>query len=209
MSDKRNPMKERPILFSGPMVLALLSGGKTQTRRVVDWAKIAKQTGCSKGRLAWSDAFDSWAVFNGDGEAHVALVECPHGRVGDHLWVREKWCPALPGTWDAPKIVSPGGTAAAYFAADWDRSPPSRWRPSIHMPRWASRITLEITSIRVERLQEISHKDALAEGVGYDVGKEGGWPLSRFKALWDSINGVGSWEQNPYVWVIAFKRIKP
>ena len=127
---------------------------------------------------------------------------CPYGRVGDHLWVRETWAPH---TWP------PTGPSYQY-AADDQYPAPERWRPSIHMPRAASRITLEVVSVRVERLNDISEEDAIAEGCPYGVG---GWMVDpavgdkQFPTLWERINGPGSWDANPWVWVVEFKRIEP
>jgi hypothetical protein len=154
--------KERPILFSAPMVRAILDGTKTQTRRIMKTA------------------------------------ECKYGKSGDRLWVRETWQEvSWPPT--GPRFV---------YKADGDASP-DRWRPSIHMPRWASRITLEVESVRVERLQECSEADAKAEGcspLGDDTSQA--YRLG-YMHLWGQINGPGSWEANPWVWVITFKRIRP
>jgi hypothetical protein len=208
-------MKERPILFSAPMVRALLAGTKTQTRRVV---KITHRTPGLAACLAPPAGMRT--------RTSLAAELCPYGHPGDRLWVRESWSP------DPPDVDGWGYTAWAgcregqiagvperfryprfcNYAADWLHGP-IRWTPSIHMPRWASRITLEITSVRVERLQEISEADAQAEGwtrrpeVSTDpqVHKEAArdW----FMDLWESINGPGSWDANPWVWVIEFRRL--
>jgi hypothetical protein len=170
-------IKERPILFSAPMVLAILEGRKTQTRRVVK-----KQ----------------------------------HGQPGDRLWVRETWAA---GADDGPveltckpSEMDPLKTSIYFRACKFPQSA-FCWRPSIFMPRWASRITLEITGVRVERLQDISGNDVLAEGV--DNGKSNtamgkSWESMQRMAyadLWERINGPGSWSLNPWVWVIEFRRI--
>ena len=204
-------MKERPILFSGPMVRAILDGRKTQTRRVVNWQKVAKQSGCTKGTLAYSDAFSSWAVFNGNGEAHLGLVDCPYGQSGDRLWVRETWC-----QWDWEDLgTEPQDPITLRFRADGD-IPAVKWRPSIFMFRWASRITLEITNVRVERLQDISDADIDAEGCrhAFDAEYGEGWdtanPLYHWWKRWDKINGKKyPWSRNPWVWVIEFQREFP
>lgn len=121
--------------------------------------------------------------------------------IRDRLWVRE--------TFSLQPDNPNGRKKHIVYKTDFEApvSKAFKYKPSIFMPRWASRITLEITGIRVERLQEISNKDAIAEGVKYDVSKEGGWPVSRYKALWESINGKDSWEANPFVWVTEFKRL--
>jgi hypothetical protein len=197
--------REKPILFSGEMVRAILSGQKTQTRRIVNFQRIAKQTGCTRGKLAWSDTFNSWAVFGGNGDADLCLVECPYGRVGERLWVRETFI-------ETPAGIAYAADGTKHFGAGGELPK----RPSIFLPRWACRIELEITGVRVERLQEISGADALAEGVGEPVGtplRYGNvteqWNRDRYCELWKKINGPGSWESNPYVWVISFERKEP
>jgi hypothetical protein len=167
-------MKERPILFSGPMVRAILEGRKTQTRRIVKPQPLCIASG-------------EW-IMNGSA--------CKYGKPGDRLWVRE--------TWWAPRDDVRGEYKREYikYAATLDGMGQPTWKPSIHMPRWASRINLEVVSVRVERLQNISEEDARAEGIW-----QPNWPLS-WRQLWESINGAGSWEANPWVWVVEFKRIE-
>ena len=188
-------MKERPILFSAPMVRALLAGTKTQTRRIV------------KARdLEWMD------VHQGLREPDNA-ERCPHGQPGgDRLYVRETW--AAPHAYDhlPPRLIPKD--ARVHYAATEDRGG-LLWRPSIHMPRWASRIILEVTSVRVELLQDISEADALADGISDtgalildSAGNEQGGPIAEYAVLWDQINGDGSWESNPWVWVVEFKAIE-
>lgn len=177
-------MKERPIIFSAPMVRAILSGAKTQTRRVVKPIHMATV----------------------GAEQFPILAICPYGRPGDRLWVRETWKHIEGGAiYDAS-----GGTIDAFDPETIYRADrPNRygpWMSPIHMPRWASRITLEITDVRVERLQDISEDDAYAEGVKHS---EHGGITARdgFQRLWESINGAGSWDTNPWVWVIEFKKL--
>ena len=217
-------MKERPILFSAPMVLAILGGRKTQTRRKI------KDTGL----YAIDDRYHGSDV--AQRERECLATRCPYGQPGDRLWVRETFADLL-GT-GIERITGDHGRYA--YAAD---TPPGsygdecrkdygiKWRPSIHMPRLASRITLEITGVRVERLQEISEADALAEGIKA-ITKDGGqtikygipdadgfpgtddhgwawkdWQYCRrtaYRDLWQRINGPGSWDKNPWVWVIQF-----
>jgi hypothetical protein len=174
-------MKERPILFSGPMVRAILDGRKTQTRRAI------------RPPMPWRDG---WGVGLGE-------YNCPYGQPGDRLWVRETW---------APKQWEKG---ACYRATgDLLDTGHCQWRPSIHMPRWASRITLEVIGVRVERLQDISEADAEAEGCeplpmcgGPEVGGYNCYQ-SGFELLWGSINGkLAPWSSNPWVWVVEFQRI--
>lgn len=194
-------VKERPILFSAPMVRAILSDAKTQTRRVV------------------SARHDSYTV----------PVSCPYGSPGDVLWVRETW-----GLFDREAIGGEKGYGVAWRAthpslddgAEWIDGPvdypatikaSEKWRPSIHMPRWVCRLRLRVTSMRIERLHDISEADAMAEGVTpytthtlrmTDPDATG--PLYRpaFEDLWDSINGKRfPWASNPRVWVVGFERI--
>mgnify|MGYP001593654660 CR=1 FL=1 len=219
-------MKERPILFSGPMVRAILDGWKTQTRRIV---KGAQPTGAS-GHTISGDWFRNERLVMREHKAVSAISdvlwsqECPYGRVGDRLWVRETWAfelGAISSTRDE--------NAPLVYAADGEQALRSRlcdrWRPSIHMPRWASRINLEITGIRVERLQDISETDARAEGaeeVWFDHGSAADRGLidmpcmeinapfrNGYALLWDQINGRGSWAGNPWVWVYDFCEVHP
>ena len=122
--------------------------------------------------------------------------KCPYGQPGNRLWVRETW--AYWGSIETPEAI--------IYRTDGDKAG-VRWRPSIYMPRKYSRITLEVTGVRVERVQDISHRDALAEGVSYDVSQDDGAPVPRFQKLWDSINAKRgySWDKNPWVWVVEFK----
>lgn len=198
--------KERPILFSDQMVRAILDGRKTQTRRVI------------KGRGLWSieDADDysnrKWPGFE-DEYGTWCDMPCPYGAVGDRLWVRETWL-CVTG--------EPGPITCSYRADHGKTEFAGLWKPSIHMPRWASRITLEITGVRVERLNEISHHDAMQEGLiewtdpprvsslHYGLSCADVWETNApaaFKRLWESINGAGSWALNPWVWVVEFKRV--
>lgn len=191
-------MKERPILFSAPMIRALLDGSKTQTRRVVK---------CH--------------VEDYDG-ALITGTACPYGQPGDRLWVREAFDFLPAGGPDQPQaceIVYWATGSTEQRTAPHDYNPMiyghEKVRPSIHMPRWASRITLEITSVRVERLQDISESDAQAEGAIPNDGYAGpaedrqkGW-VTAYRSIWKSINGADSWAANPYVWVIEFKRVTP
>jgi hypothetical protein len=195
-------MKERPILFSGPMVRAILDGSKTQTRRTFK--------GTTEHKGPYNPAYmEAHQQANGWGSI------CPHGTPGDRLWVRETW--AVQHGFDAwtPRHIPRG--ARIYYSATADLKGPCgvgglRCRPSIFMPRWASRILLEITDVRVQRLQEISEGDARAEGaigaLNDSIGDN--WcACEAFAALWQSINGPGSWHANPWVWAITFQRLEP
>jgi hypothetical protein len=200
-------VKERPILFSAPMVRALLDGSKTQTRRVV------KPQPSFIGSMG-----DPNTPFKTIDDGLHCRIICPYGQPGDQLWVREAWRFIDGGAvYDAAGGVQDSFEPETLYRADRDnaRGP---WKPSIHMPRWASRITLEVTCVRVERLKDISEADALAEGVpGYQEGFDPPpddpsfeWSYrAAYARLWDSINGAGSWELNPLVWVLEFKVVKP
>lgn len=203
-------MRERPILMSAPMVRALLNGTKTQTRRVA----MHTVCGLRVARLAYDPAPDVRA--------------CPYGAPGDLLWVRESGLESLraklfihdatPGRWWTPED---GGRYGASYGPAITRETllrSHRARPSIHMPRWASRLTLRITDVRVERVQDISEADARAEGCPFD--HEGnqyeppaadpwqGYGRASFSLLWSKINGGASWDANPWVWVVAFERVE-
>ena len=192
-------MKERPILFSGAMVRALLADAKTQTRRVVKME--------SHQQIEQRDDGRDWPwMYDGERDADYWMA-CPYGQPGDRLWVRETHAPQADcwGSWERWTRGEGGPAPIIRYAADAEKAPfIERWRPSIHMPRWASRITLEITGVRVERLQDISEADAIAEGVYTDPACPA---YDAYAQLWDEINGLGSWEANPWVWVVGFHRI--
>ena len=199
-------MKERPILFSAPMVRALLAGTKTQTRRVM------------KPQLVYGTVaglFNSWYLPRSEGGGTLypngkekILGLCPYGQPGDRLWVRETFARIDGQT--RPWIET--DYQATYTHGDRlgdTLGIKKRWTPSIHMPRHASRITLEVTGVRVERLQNISEADAIAEGVRNSLHLPGGrFARENFEHLWWTVNGDGSWESNPWVWVIEFKRVE-
>ncbi|KVA45299.1 hypothetical protein [Burkholderia cepacia] len=234
-------MTERPILFSGPMVRAILEGRKTQTRRVA----IPKRSfidfigGGPKDGPDWNDpacwGFEDpntgfWWALRGNDECHQ--LPCPYGAVGDRLWVRETHEVCRIGTETFEGSRQARRYAGIAYQADEGRAEvdidlntfqaldakESRgWSPSIHMPRWASRITLEITGVRAERLQSINESDARDEGVtiedhhmrGYCAGAFRPPSIRAFHDHWDSLNasrGYG-WDTNPWVWVVAFRRI--
>jgi hypothetical protein len=210
---------ERPILFSGPMVRALLEGRKVQTRRIMKvqppserhelwWT--ADTTNAVERRKMKAGPRGSWLDMSSpradrDGSEPFG---CPYGVPGDRLWVRENFYLCNWIHWpDLPHRVNPVDKHdVAFFAATFDRCTP-RERPSIHMPRWASRLTLEVTEVRVERLQAISEDDARAEGV-IGATRDGGRQVSHrdaFAHLWNSINGPSSWAANPFVWAVSFR----
>lgn len=209
-------MTERPILFSAPMVRALLAGTKTQTRRVIKAPGVFVSSGAV-------DGFGVVSMYDGA----IREVRCPYGQPGDRLWVRETWQgPLIPESeytgpherakFNLPKFcqyAADGGPAPEFIDDDDNRH--CRWRPSIHMPRWASRILLEVIAVRVERLQDISEADALAEGIeSYALNGKAGitgelnLPAGYFRYLWESINGPDSWDLNPWVWVVEFRRLQ-
>ena len=221
-------MREYPIFFNGPMVSAILKGRKTQTRRVMKVQPIPvepdgwKTPSCEKKHDApyfyaycnrlkvesnprgmsvnwcW---WDEW-----DRQCLDQMIKCPFGVPGGRLWVRE--------------TLGNDGDSDWWYDADTEylkMDYPSGWRvthahkktiPSISMPRWACRIVLEVTSIRVERLQDISEEDALAEGVEWN-GPGDSWnlPVDKFKSLWVSLYGLDSWSSNPWVWAVNFERV--
>lgn len=189
--------KERPILFSGTMVRAIREGRKTQTRRAV------------KPQPAFEFHGVPFQKAHELGEQPLP-IRCFYGKPGDRLWVKEthwrqKWlgqCSRVRYRADDMMRIGPN-----QFSPAMAKEP--KWMPSIFMPRWASRITLEIVSVRVERLNAIDADDAESEGCGCGVNDETGGPVARYKTLWESINGPGSWDMNPWVWVLEFKEVKP
>lgn len=218
-------MRERPILFSAPMVRAILADEKTMTRRIVR---------LPHGTDSVRDGVNVWVAYGSAQQGVQQYLRCPYGQPGDQLWVRETW-----GTGTRP-CPHEGWRDGIEYRADeaWideiellplypapddvDLSNiRSGWRPSIHMPRWASRISLEVTSVAVQRLQAITPADVLAEGFGHDLANrmaEDGEAVEAIDAAlldtwatgWDGINGHrAAWASNPFVWVVSFKRVKP
>ena len=246
--------KERPILFSAPMVRAILAGQKTQTRRVMKTPPISVEPYSTPNVTMHKrdgELLDKWYIFDEETSAQIEFRRpevnqkptkaqirrhkewvrgyrydrptrwtvdeivglCRYGAPGDRLWVRETHYVQSAG------YVDGSGKLILYKA---DGEAPTTWTPSIHMPRWASRITLEITGVRVERLNDISEKDALAEGVSknnqgnYWVGEFSNCArfgsVSSFHSLWSTIHasdGPNGWAANPWVWVVEFKRVTP
>jgi len=219
-------MIERGMLFSGPMVRALLAGQKTQTRRLVN-----PQPDTSDGWVRWgSKRYD-----NGDGvhqfhtddasARRLMVPACPYGVPGDRLWVRESWNVSGLAFGMRPSEAAKVASPKAWRYAATDRSWKHGWKPSIHMPRRASRITLELTVIRVERLQEISEEDARAEGIAsvrpspsassvFCVGNGESGPYfetarDAYAVLWDAINAErATWKSNPFVWTVEFRELE-
>lgn len=210
---------DRPILFSGPMVRAILDGRKTQTRRLMKYPPRHNFPEGAVGAWCWSTGRSS--SFGVSSEAEMRACKpgwCEYGGRGDRLWVRETFCPMgstrPAGYWTDPKWRG----RECFYAADNDRPTwAGKWKPSIFMPRALSRITLRVESVRVERLQEISEEDAGAEGVDMSALPEGaslrralGSNRNAFRILWDSINRKRApWESNPWVWVVSFNKEAP
>lgn len=217
---------EHGILFSQAMVKAILDGSKTQTRRV-----LVPKPGPEYWPVANRVAGDRDAVFLREGrpssQREELRIRCRYGRVGDRLWVREAWRPwwdeelyccvqfrdrtvRKPGLHKGHDI--PDENVGFNFAGWCDAAPNVKWRPSIYMPRWASRITLELTDIRVEQLQDISESDARAEGATEELVAPGdrGSFIDGYYWLWDSINAKRpgcSWTDNPWVFALSFRRV--
>lgn len=236
-------MKEHPILFSAEMVRAILDGRKSQTRRIIREQEyiLNMDMSVNYGPLVVSNSTTPgifrWDCRPGTGGS-VGMHKCPYGAAGDRLWVRETF-----------QLTEPHGSVGDEWIGDTaielDSIPKERpeslgywiylhyradnpemcnwWRPSIFMPRWASRITLEIVGVRVERLQMISRDDAKAEGMSnvwkWDRERNKKHPehfnrgqynpyKANYSVLWDEINGKGAWDLNPWVWVIEFKRVE-
>lgn len=229
-------MKDRPILFSAPMVRAILAGHKTQTRRLV---KVGDTIEERDDGTRWP-YFTTWT----HGDDGSPWASCPYGEPGNRLWVRETWryadwtedgqpwiryaaddarrlCERVTPEWAARVADIWAELSSAENVAVDGRAADRKWRPSIFLPRWASRLTLAVTAVRVERLQEISEDDAQAEGVdryaaacdhprfGCDeIGCLGVTHRASYAALWDDINGDrAAWASNPWVWVVEFKRV--
>lgn len=218
-------MKERPIIFSGAMIRQILTGNKTQTRRVVKPQPIFE-------RGAWSVPGFFCNTESGFKESLLnSSFTCPYGKPGDRLWVRESFRVETDGDGQHISFVADGsGFYDPRISLKWTHEQAVAFgdvvngpyaRPSIHMPRWASRITLEITNVRVERLQDISADDVTAEGVGEAFSKfktfsvatdRQAWEsatVRMFSHLWDKINGKKHpWASNPWVWVVEFKIVR-
>lgn len=195
------------------MVRAILAGNKTQTRRVVKLNRHYQIEERDDGSL--------WPWMYDDDRASDSWLACPYGMPGDCLWVRETWAVGHGYDGHKPSEIPALSYVRRHYAATEERGG-LLWRPSIFMPRWASRITLEVTEVRVQRLQDISEADAMAEGVSQS-GTGAAWasgkydarsdpmrlfqPVALFERAWESINGPNSWDANPWVWAINFKRL--
>jgi len=226
-------MKERPIIFSGPMVRAILAGRKTQTRRVIKPQPLSRTQFYQQCWDPYSrDLFYYPAEHRTPPETKNSTVDeiasvgehvrCPYGKPGDRLWVRETHRFAHhPELWDVVEyradeaIRKPTGldnNTGYQFSQLCDMNN-GKWRPPVHTPRWASRILLEVTEVRVERVQDISTEDAIAEAACEALENDfaathlNAYPKEAFQALWDSLNGKRGygWDKNPWVWCVSFK----
>ena len=206
------PPREKPILMSAPMVRALLAGKKTQTRRVITPQPEIHSVPGAGAELRHAAVKHTVGIFNSEqqrlGWNRLIADAIPHrfGAPGDRLWVRETWAwltgngKRLVYRADADPPMTSGGTESV---------PGMRWTPSIFMRRAQSRITLDVTSVRVERLNDISEEDARAEGVA-PLQMDHGLFVPSFHGLWDSINGERApWDTNPWAWVVSFERVTP
>lgn len=199
-------VKERPILFSAPMVRALLTGRKTQTRRVLR----VQPPAATRGMKVWHHPEPRPHFFANDGASMLDFaVPCPYGQPGERLYVRETFAPIYPQDPDYN-----GGQPIEYdYRATYTHGDrlgdtlgiKKTWKPAIHMPRVASRILLEITAVRVERLQDISEDDAWAEGVSACTVDASVTGVDLYRVLWEQINGPDAWAANPWVWVVEFR----
>lgn len=215
-------MKQRPIIFSAEMVRAILAGTKTQTRRVIrnqpiDILPMPNPRAPSQVE---------WVTLQSRDPNHGQVIRCRYGIRGDRLWVRETWGAVSKTEYPMPikecnieyRAYLPAGSTdqPGQWSAEDARGDPDapHWMPSIHMPRWASRITLEIVGVRAERLQDMKPIDCVAEGAYMPqmrYGKvEGAYAIARFAEVWDWLNAKRGypWESDPWVWVISFKRIQ-
>lgn len=210
---------ERPMLFSAPMIRALLAGTKSQTRRVVKWRGAAPGLNLGFSGLSAFKECHGWSLssrgIGGQWEDRTASTPCPYGQPGDRLWVKEQTLKVEDHGWIGPVYTeSDVGRQALEWGHgepdDPDHIPPHaiKRRPSLFMSRAMSRITLEIVSVRVERLQAISRGDAMAEGCPFPNMAAGPNPRDWYRELWDQINGAGAWDANPWVWAVSFKRVE-
>lgn len=236
----------KPILFSGPMVRAILDGTKTQTRRVVAWratspADVSATRLPDEAQMLAPPASGVLGTWEERGQYSCSITHCPYGSPGDRLWVRETWAPVSPHEGEAAveecRIEYRADVPAGHLPGGWHNAEPGdsdiiRWRPSTQMSRWASRITLEVTDVRLQRLQDITEEDARAEGcdpaaphwpnprdvperdedpgvVGYPPAGAS-FAIDNFRRLWDSAYGKRrgcSWADNPWVFAVSFRRV--
>ena len=207
-------MKEKPILFSEPMVRAILDGRKTQTRRVVKGNPVNLIRFIGSDDLPTGE-FGLCQNYENVIEKHI---KSPYGNPRDRIWVREGFSGPYYQSKTPPREWSDCDPIWYWADGNPENGDWTKPKPSIHMPRWASRIDLEITGVRVERLQDVSKQDSFSEGIQslsdgdyYEFGIRGlcsaQHPIRAYQLLWESINGSGSWDKNPWIWVIEFKRV--
>ncbi|PXW42119.1 hypothetical protein DET57_114111 [Klebsiella oxytoca] len=228
-------MKERGMIFNGEMVRALLDGRKTQTRRIMSVQPESSEFGLryiTESSLVKEVGMYFWSLSDACGmKARSKPFACPYGKPGDKIWVRETWSSDFANYYPNDRVwyaadnnrqldIEVVNGVRGIYSPESDVHVPFRWHPSIHMPRWASRILLEITDVRVERLNAISEEDARAEGIIDGGCLNCGEPepcgcanpepdaTDAFAYLWQSIYGQESWNANPWVWVIEFKRVE-
>lgn len=198
--------RERPVRCSAPMVRALLASTKTQTRRAM---RVQPH---DAAEVVCDDFYPTVTTKNGDEEPGPEVfgawwsdgeeaVRCPYGKPGERMWVRETW--AAPHAFDGHQPAHIPALTRWHYAATEERGG-LRWRPSIHMPRAACRLVLELSIVRAERLNDISRGDAMAEGCPFANMAQGPDPRQWYADLWDEINGPGSWSANPWVWVLTY-----
>jgi len=208
-------MRERGIIFNAEMVRAVLEGRKTQTRRIMKVQPVSPELELSRiiestrrtedGKFFWREP---GSFVN---NRRSVLFSCPFGEVGDRLWVRETWAEA---GGSAPELQLYRANYPTHVPSKYENVPPAesiRWRPSIHMPRWASRIKLEITGVRVERLTALSDDDARNEGCPAQLPhnpEDEHQARTWFRGLWSEMYGEESWQANPWVWVIEFRKLE-
>lgn len=228
-------MKERGMIFNAEMVRAILDGRKTQTRRIMTVQPESSEFGLryiAESSLAKEVGMYFWSQSDACGmKARSKPFACPYGKPGDRIWVRETWSSDFANYYPNDRVwyaadnnrrldIEVVDGVRGIYSPESDVHVPFRWQPSIHMPRWASRILLEITNVRVERLNAISEEDARAEGIIDGGCLNCGEPepcgcanpepdaTDAFAYLWQSIYGQESWNANPWVWVISFERIE-
>lgn len=203
-------MRERGMTFNAEMVRAILEGRKTQTRRIIKpQPELTERSGFSWKGYVYGSASDARET-----NRNFAHVACPFGKIGDRIWVRETFRVMGCAT-DVARLMYKASERNSFTESTrtvpvgtCTKQPSQSWTPSIHMPRWASRIVLEITDVRVERLNDISDGDAIREGCSTVDMQSGDQVADVFTRLWMSIYGEESWQANPWVWVISFQRVE-
>ena len=210
-------MKSRPIIMRADEVCAIIDGRKTQFRRPVKWPVLSTCDGSKRRVYTEQDVVEMNKLLESR-QRHPSHQFCPHGQPGDRLWVRETWADVRKMGFDKDLFPLGAGYRAdckSVASLEIAKGYGVRWRPSVHMPRWASRITLEIVRVRVERVQEISDQDAIHEGIERSQGAWASYDKimnrymgasNSFRSLWQSTHGT--WDANPWVWVVEFRRVE-